>query len=246
MSLRTEFENRGSWLFRHRSFLALSGVPLLIAGLTSFSYVGRSHASDEVWNLVCLIVSLTGLAIRVLTVAHVPQGTSGRNTQQQLAETLNTSGVYSVVRHPLYLGNYVMVLGVALFFHTWWIVALATCLCVLFYERIMFAEESFLRTRFGNEFEDWAAVTPAVIPNFRLWRRSRLPFSWRNVLRREYTGLFVLTSTFAFLDTTGDSIADGKMHVDLFWVIVAGLGAVVYLTLRSLKKQTHLLDEALR
>lgn len=110
----------------------------------------------------------------------------------------------------------------------------------------MFAEESFLRDRFGEEFERWAAVTPAVIPNFRLWRRPSLRFSWRCVLRREYTGFFVLTTTYAFLEIAGDSIVEGKLRVDLPWLILALAGAVVYFGLRALKKQTRLLQDGER
>ncbi|MGC9453013.1 MAG: methyltransferase family protein, partial [Oceanipulchritudo sp.] len=49
-------------------------------------------------------------------------GTSGRNTKQQVAYSLNTTGFYSVVRNPLYLGNFFMYLGIALFTHHWWLV----------------------------------------------------------------------------------------------------------------------------
>ena len=34
------------------------------------------------------------------------KNTSGRNTHDQVADSLNTSGIYSIVRHPLYVGNF--------------------------------------------------------------------------------------------------------------------------------------------
>lgn len=242
MTLRNEFEFRGSWLFRHRSFLALAGLPLLVTGLLSFTYFRNQHLWDEVWNVACLLISFSGLLVRALTVGHVPERTSGRNTSRQVASRLNTTGMYSIVRHPLYLGNYVMVLGVALFFHTWWIVALVTCICALFYERIMFAEEAFLQERFGEHFERWAAATPAVVPNLRLWKRPELPFRWQTVLRREYTGLFVVTTIFPVLEIAGDTIAEGRLRIDLPWVVLGLAGGAVYVLLRSLKKYTRWLD----
>jgi protein-S-isoprenylcysteine O-methyltransferase Ste14 len=243
MSLRTEFEKSGAWLFCHRSFIGLAGVPIIAAGLNSFTYLGGSHLLDELWDAGCLLVSFSGLAVRVLTVGHSPKGTSGRNTREQVAQTLNTTGMYSLVRHPLYLGNYLAGLGVAMFPHTWWMIVLATCLYALFYERIMFAEESFLRERFGEAFERWAQITPAIIPRLRLWRPPALPFSWRTVLRREYTGFFLVTNVFFLLEVASDSIAEGRLRIDWLWVILALFGATVYLTLRSLKKRTRLLRE---
>jgi protein-S-isoprenylcysteine O-methyltransferase Ste14 len=243
VSLRVEFERTGAWLFSRRSFLALAGLPIIGAGLISFSYLGRNHLIDEVWNVVCLVVSLVGLAVRAVTVGHAAPGTSGRNTRRQVAETLNTTGVYSVVRHPLYLGNYLAVLGMAMFFHKWWIIALMTCIYALYYERIMFAEEAFLRERFGGAFERWAAVTPAILPKLSLWKRPALSFSWRTVLRREYTGIFLVTTVFPFLEVTSDSIAEGRLRIDWPWVVLALFGTATYLILRGFKKCSRLLHE---
>ena len=51
--------------------------------------------------------------IRIYTVGTTPAGTSGRNRDKQIAEKLNKTGVYSIIRHPLYLGNLLIWLGVA-------------------------------------------------------------------------------------------------------------------------------------
>ena len=82
MSMRTEFEKSGSWLFRHRSFLAITAVPLIARGISSFTYLGNTHLVDEVWDGICLLVSFSGLAVRLLTIGYVPRNTSGRNTRE--------------------------------------------------------------------------------------------------------------------------------------------------------------------
>lgn len=241
MSLRIEYEKTGNWLFRHRSFLPLLTLPILITALLSFTYIGRSHQLDEVWDVFSLMISFLGLTVRALTVGYAPSGTSGRNTRRQVADVLNTSGMYSLVRHPLYLGNYLAMLGVAVFLHTWWLLLLMTCLFALYYERIMFAEEAFLRQRFGEMFEQWAAVTPAIFPKLRNWRQPSLIISWRTVLRREYTGFFLISASFCILEIVGDSIAEGRLRIDWPWCILFVLGATVYIVLRTLKKKTRIL-----
>ena len=127
-----------------------------------------------------------------LVVGYAPVRTSGRNTRNQIADSLNTTGLYSIVRHPLYLGNFLIGLGISLVSWVWWLPLIYTLLFGIYYERIMFAEEAFLRRKFGGEFEDWAAATPAFWPRISQWRRPALPFSFRNVLRREYSGLAVV------------------------------------------------------
>src|SRR5580692_4795907 len=163
MGLQRELEETGSWLFRHRSYLPLLILPLFILGLRSFSYLDQSHTLNEFWQVFCLGISMLGLAVRVVTVGRAPIGTSGRNTREQVANSLNTTGIYSIVRHPLYLGNYLVLLGMALWPHIWWLAVLASCFFALYYERIMLAEEAFLREKFGDTFENWAAATPAFI-----------------------------------------------------------------------------------
>ena len=105
MSLRTELENTGSWLFRHRSYLPLLITPFFLVGMVSFTYLSQNHTLNEAWQIFCMLVSFLGLAVRIITVGRGPIGTSGRNTREQVANTLNTTGICSAVRHPLYLGN---------------------------------------------------------------------------------------------------------------------------------------------
>ena len=242
MSLRNEFERSGSWLFRHRTYLPLLVVPLFLVGLISFTYLDQSHAVNEAWQILCILVSFLGLAVRIITVGRAPVGTSGRNTHEQVANTLNTTGIYSVVRHPLYLGNYLVMVGFAMWPHIWWMVLLISCLYALYYERIMLAEEAFLRQRFGETFEKWAAQTPAFIPKFRGWKSSSVRFCWRTVAQREYNAFFLIISVFFLFDLIGDSIAEKNWHVDWYWFGIFIGGFVIFAVLRTLKKRTRLLN----
>jgi len=244
MRMSDSFERSGSWLFRYRSFLPLCVLPLLFTGLHSFHYIEHSHFKTELWQTICFCISLSGLALRVFLGGYVPRGTSGRNTHKQVATELNTTGIYSLMRHPLYLGNYLAVIGFALFFHEPWMVLLLTCLFALYYERIMFAEEKFLFEQFGEQFTRWAAVTPAVIPRLRGWVPSSNRFCWRTALRREYTGVMLVIGGFSVLDAVADSLEEGRLKVDWVWVGMFAGAVLAYLVLRTLKKHTRLLRVA--
>ncbi|MGH2611389.1 MAG: methyltransferase family protein, partial [Tepidiformaceae bacterium] len=162
-------------------------------------------------------LSIGGLAVRVVTVGFAPPGTSGRNRHDQVAASLNTTGTYALVRHPLYLGNYLMWVGVAAFPRAWWWPVVISLVFALYYERIMFAEEEFLRRTFGAAFTAWAARTPAIIPRRLRWQPPDRAFSARAVLRREYSGLFALVSAFTVLELAGDFAHTGTLHLDPVW-----------------------------
>jgi protein-S-isoprenylcysteine O-methyltransferase Ste14 len=242
MSLAREFQQQGNWLFRWRSYLpicllAFVGLATWNAGLLSTD--GEMH---ETWKRVCIGISLLGLAIRALVIGYVPEQTSGRNTTEKFADTLNTTGMYSIVRHPLYLGNYIVGLGISLIQLTWWLPVIYTLAFWIYYERIMFAEEEFLLGQHGRRFEAWAAQTPAIWPRLAQWRGPKLPFSVRNVLRREYTCMMTIVLAHTGVEFFDYIFKRHRLGWEMFWMTFSIGGGVVYVTLRHLKKKTRLLD----
>lgn len=238
MQLALEFRRAGDWLFSRRSYLPLLLFALVHLDMLHFSYIGGSHTWDRVWEFFCLGISLVGLYIRIMTIGYRPHGTSGRNTHGQVAETLNTEGMYSITRHPLYLGNFFNWLGLALFTHTWWLPIIVALVFWLYYERIMFAEESFLEEKFGETYTAWAAQTPAFWPRFRSWQPPERRFSWRTVLRREYSGLFAIVVCFTYLELLGDLIIHRRLELDRLWIGILAVNLVIYLALRTWKRRT--------
>ena len=241
MGLREEFEATGNWLFRRRGYLPLLLFPLLLVAVRGSAYPSGDHALDLAWEGVCLLLALIGLALRVATVGFVPRDTSGRTTGGLRAGSLNTSGFYSVVRHPLYLGNYLMWLGVALFPRSWWAPVIVSLVFWLYYERIMFAEEEFLRRKFGPLYAAWAATTPAFLPRLTLWRRPGAPFCLLTVLRREHSSLLALMASLTTLEVASDHANTGRLIVDPVWGTALAVTLVLCLAVRAVKHRTRLL-----
>jgi protein-S-isoprenylcysteine O-methyltransferase Ste14 len=241
VALREEFERAGNWCFRHRGVLPLLLLPPIAVAMRGYTYPRGSPSLNLAWQAACLAIGLTGVALRAVTVGYAARGTSGRNRASQVAESLNTTGVYSVLRHPLYLGNFLMWLSVAAVPRVWWLPIFFTLTFWLYYERIMFAEEAFLHRKFGEAFSRWAAATPAIIPRPSQWRRPQGEFSLRAVLRREYSGLLLLVLCFAALDVLGDLMHYGHLVLDPVWLIAVAAVGVLTAVLRFLRHRTRVL-----
>ena len=242
MALREEIEGSGKWLFRWRGYLPLALFIPVIAGFSDSSTTGLGQYADTLWEALCLCVALIGVVIRVATVGHAPGGTSGRRTTGgPLAAGLNTTGMYSVVRHPLYLGNYFEWLGVAMLPRNPWVAVTVSLVFWLYYERIMFAEEEYLRRAFGQEFEAWSAKTPAFLPDFAQWVRPALGFCWRTAIQREYSGLFGLVAAFAFVCVLEDALEARRATGDGFWFAAFAFAAVTYVAMRLVTRRTKFL-----
>jgi protein-S-isoprenylcysteine O-methyltransferase Ste14 len=236
MAYIDEMRNQGNWLFRWRSFLPLVIVPFFLIGLQHFTYPMGSHLLDRLWELFCFAISLLGLGVRIYTVGHVPKGTSGRTTSTPKAQELNTTGIYSIVRHPLYLGNFIIWLGIVLLVRSTLLTAACVLAYFLYYERIIIAEEGFLSQKFGAAFAQWAQKTPMVIPRFKFWCRPAQPFSWQVVLIREYPGFLVITASFAAIEALGDRFYEGRWQLDWMWTAILCVGLLAFVILRTLKK----------
>lgn len=211
---------------------------------TDYQFINDNPQLACVLLITCALVSLSGQIIRAIAIGTSSKHTSGRNTKEQVADALNTKGIYSTVRHPLYLGNYFMWIGIVMFTFNIWFILTVSLLFWLYYERIMFAEERFLEKKFGQPYLDWSLKVPAFWPSFKNYERTEIPFSLKTILRREYSGITATIIGFVFVDFLRVWFVSGEVQ----WKLTHGLiliGALLLsLVLRSLKHYTKVLYEA--
>jgi protein-S-isoprenylcysteine O-methyltransferase Ste14 len=248
MALQEEFEKQGNWLFRYRSSLPLF---ILVIGIyinlrTEFhpeTFIFKGTTYEIYYETFCLMVSLFGLFIRVYTVGHTLDWTSGRNTTEgQVAIVLNKTGIYSIVRHQLYLGNFFMWLGPAMLSGQFWFIAAFGLFYWVYYERIMFAEEQFLRGKFKSEYTNWAQNIPAFIPNFKNFVKPEVVFSWIKVIRNEKNGLLSVFFIFCVFDIVGEMI-EKKGTYNYFLIIGFIVSSLFFVIVQYLKKRTKVFSQ---
>jgi len=73
-------------------------------------------------------------------------------------------GPYAWARHPAYLGWTAWAVGLAMLLGAPGCAVLFSCLCLRFFKARIAAEEAGLRSLFGREYEDYAAVTRTWLP----------------------------------------------------------------------------------
>jgi protein-S-isoprenylcysteine O-methyltransferase Ste14 len=228
----------GDFLFRWRSYLPMVLVPPVIGAIAISEHPVGSPAGQLAWEVACVLLACAGLALRVWTVGVAARGTSGRNTRQQKASVLNTTGPYSVMRHPLYVGNGLIAFALALFPGTVVAAVLVALVSAVYYGVITAREEAFLRTRFGAAFDTWASRVPALVPNLSRYIPSARPFDWRIPVRREFYALAVIMIAPFALDVAAQLTRRRVLEFNPVWGSLAVLGAIGFVVLRMLKKRT--------
>ena len=195
-----------------------------------------------IWVGAGMALGVLGLATRAWAILGAAPGTSGRATRVMRADSLNTTGAYAWVRHPLYLGNLLLWLGVAVVSARPEAIVAAVGWFLLVYGRIAAAEDRFLRARFDGHFDEWAARTPSVVP--RSWPRRAaraddhpVADSLRLIVSRDYhAGFAFVASTWAV------AAARASGWPGRGWAIYLGVGASGFLLAHVLKRWTSLLD----
>jgi protein-S-isoprenylcysteine O-methyltransferase Ste14 len=132
------------------------------------------------------------MALRVWAAGHL--GRAGR-AREVGAPALVTSGPYRFVRNPLYLGNFLLVLGSLVALGSrWWIDLAVLLLFSVEYSLIVRAEEKELSERFGKTYLDYQQRVPAIVPRRPLpspppsfaWSRARGELSTLAILAAVY------------------------------------------------------------
>jgi protein-S-isoprenylcysteine O-methyltransferase Ste14 len=245
MALVHSIEKNGNKLFKYRGqipvILFILAVPVIY-----FTDVQSITNNDMVFYLLtgaAIAMSFLGQVIRAIAIGTSNKNTSGRNTEQQVAEALNTRGIYSTVRHPLYLGNYFMWIGIVAFTFNIYFFIIVSLLFWIYYERIMFAEERFLERKFGDDYVNWSNSVPAFWPSMKNYIKSPIPFSMKTILRREYSGISATVLGFVFVAVLRDYFADWTIENPMQYIYWTA-GALVYsLISKLIKHNTKLLYE---
>ena len=199
---------------------------------------------QENWLNACYTIVAIGLVvlghlIRALAVGKRAAHTSGRNRDQQVAEALNSTGIYSMVRHPLYLGNITTYIGWAVFTGIDWLVPVFLILFVAYYRLIIFAEEQFLTRKFGQDYLDWRKKTPLLLPAVWKYKVNNQSFSIKVVLENEYSG-WAASMTTAFVLVWFQNYIMGSLQTNQNNLVAMALFIVIFgFGMRYLKKKTR-------
>ena len=243
MLLLDLFQKQGEICFKYRGqlpvFLFLLVIPFIL--FTDYTLI-----SSIIYNLsitIGVIMIILGLLIRFYTIATTPKGTSGRNRKAQVADSLNTKGIYSILRNPLYLGNYMIWLGISITTINIYFVVFMTLIFIFFYERVIFVEEIFLKNKFKDSYLHWSSNTPVIIPSFSNYSRSEVSFSFLSILRREYATVASTAIGFIYVELIRNFTISNEIILNNTTFNTVIIIFIVVIILSLLKKFTTILNE---
>jgi protein-S-isoprenylcysteine O-methyltransferase Ste14 len=139
------------------------GLALVILGFVLLRLFRASNldVNDLAVEVVGAVLFLSGLALAVWARVHLGRNWGMPMTQKKEPE-LVTSGPYRLVRHPIYSGMLLAVLGTALATSVYWLLAFVV-MCVYFFYSAR-VEEGMLIRSFPCTYPGYRARTKMLIP----------------------------------------------------------------------------------
>jgi protein-S-isoprenylcysteine O-methyltransferase Ste14 len=146
------------WVFKAFGAIALAGA--IVPPYTD--RIGFWTFGGETTRWAGVIVYVLGGALRLWPVFVLGFRFSGLVAIQP-GHTLETHGIYGLIRNPSYLGMIVNMIGWGLAFRGWAGVAIGLSLLVPLVARIR-SEERLLRSHFGAQYDAYVARTWRLVP----------------------------------------------------------------------------------
>ena len=96
----------------------------------------------------------------------------GRGTPAPIAppSRLVTYGPHAVVRNPIYVGAILVLIGESIVFQSYVMIGYALSVWLFMHLFVVLYEEPTLKSKFGEEYEDYRLKVPRWIPRFKLWK----------------------------------------------------------------------------
>lgn len=162
----------------------------LIAFFPKLFLRNESSTGYEIMGMLGVASMLFGQILRVSSRGYKSEHSKNGNS-------LAVNGPYTMVRNPMYLGIFLMGLGISLMLFQWWVISLFVAVFVLRYLLLIYKEEKKLEQIFGKEYSDYKKRVPRILPSlntlFKRDVREYLPMklSW---LKKEIGSIVAVLS----------------------------------------------------
>ncbi|BAW80470.1 S-isoprenylcysteine methyltransferase-like protein [Candidatus Nitrosoglobus terrae] len=237
----------GDFLFKYRNIVFPIVLCTLLFGFRPMQPSDNSHY-NMIMNLFGFLVSAMGETIRVAVIglAYIKRGGVNKRVH---ADTLVATGIFAHCRNPLYLGNILILLGFFIIHNNPWVYVLGLGFFLISYSAIVAAEESYLRIKFGTEYQNYRYQVNRWLPKLRGLKKTlkSMKFNWNRVIAKDYASVYSWM-VFTILLIAYERVQSSSTWETLFWSRDLGITLILltigFVVARFLKKSGRLSEKS--
>ena len=161
----------------------------------------REERLDACTDTIGIIIICLGYVIRLIARGY-------KASQSSNGHKLVVDGIYSHVRNPMYLGSFLIGVGIVVMIFQLWVILIIGLAFIMIYLPQTKKEENYLLKSFGDEYERYKAQTPLFFPRrmftflYYLW--SQLPYQWASI-KSEWPSFVSIVAIVSFLEAWQDT-----------------------------------------
>jgi len=149
------------WFYRFRGYFV---TPPLIFAFFCFSL--ETETDYLIWPFGISLVFI-GIILRIWAQQHL-------HYRLNVKKCLTTTGPYSFIRNPVYVGNILMCLGATVTSELLWLVPIASLYWFGIYSLVVRYEERHLSEKYGEPYRRYLAEVPRWLPLVIRFRRFEM------------------------------------------------------------------------
>jgi protein-S-isoprenylcysteine O-methyltransferase Ste14 len=141
-------------------------ISITIGYLLSFSIASTKIGRMYHWNIfftLGFLIIIIGLVIRIISIRTLEQYFTYSVTKVENQEIIE-KGVYKYIRHPGYLGQIVIFLGISISLSNWLSIILMFLSTLIGYMNRIRVEEKFMFEQMGEKYSDYKTRTKKIVP----------------------------------------------------------------------------------
>jgi protein-S-isoprenylcysteine O-methyltransferase Ste14 len=157
---------------------------------------GWGKLPEEIWEAASLAFIIMGVALRLVAFGFVDENAP--------SVMLQTSGVYSIVRHPVLMSDALIAAGLMFGTQVWWFIALGAVVLPAYYWLAVRTRDEETARHLGAIVAWWRAETPAFSTDLSRWDSGRTVFLLRTALERALPSMLVSSALALALEVLHD------------------------------------------
>ena len=178
----------GDFLFRYRNQVFPIIIVVLFLSAAPATEIFDSPNLENANDIIAWLIAVSGLAFRAIVIGYAYIQRGGLN-KKVYAKNLVTEGMFSICRNPLYVGNVLIYSAVFLLHGNPVVTVVGILLFCFMYQCIVYAEEAFLKGKFGEGYKAYCSDVPRWLPRFGKFSEATkgMDFNFKRVIAKDYS-----------------------------------------------------------
>lgn len=205
-------------------------------------FILEDTPAEFYYEMFAVIISLIGFSLRIFTFGYHHQYNliNKKKPTAHWNKNLHTKGIYSIMRYPIYVANFLIFFGPVLWTGNYWFILFFFAAYWIFYSEIIDIKELIFKKKYGEKYQNWVQSTPAFIPNFRLFKKPSFRFNWKIILIIEVKMLFFLLLVYSSFNLIAKYIGNSVITLNYFLFGLSLLLGFMLLIVLYLNRKTNI------